>query len=223
MQILEKGNNPLLPPDVGWLRVMEYCSSPEALQDDEKYVYRELRALLLRSLSTKEVIDPTRLCAYLAKCHKLVEAMLKVSASYYSKLQWLWYLRRLPLIIFEGELSTSLGYDSTLAETLSAITGRHEVNAQRVGPVLQYDVNRSIMRRVLRFAYGVRFLSNIQSAYRRAGKSQDFEFQPDDPLPQFEQSGDTEEAIRIYDDRMAAEGKSSSEVAPVGWTACSYS
>lgn len=202
MDQLEQENRPFLA-DQAWYQVMDHCAS-EPLQNEEKYVYRELQTFLLKCVSTKDVSDHPRLCAYLEKCHDLVEAKLIEAASYYSKLQWFWYLRRLPQVVFEGALSSTLPYDSGLAETLSAIAGRQEEIRQRETELLRYDINRSIMRRVLRFAYGIRFLSQIHSAFRRAGKSQPFEFKPGDALPQFDHSEAVEEAIRIYDDRMVA-------------------
>ncbi len=128
---LEHNPHPLIF-DLGCFKIMEHCS-PEILRQEEEYVRREFTTLLRNSASPRQSSDHMQLCLYLEKCHDLVEARLKQSASYYSKLQWLWYLRRLPHTVFEGHLSTTLTYDSGLAETLSAIAGRQEESTQRIG------------------------------------------------------------------------------------------
>ena len=203
-----------LHTDQGWLKVMEYCSHGE-IEKEEKYVHRHFTSHLAQTLIPGQVIDHPTLCAYLEQCSRLIEAELRAWTSYYSKLQWLWYLRRLPLSIFSGELDTTLGYDSMLIETLTGLHGKSAAGLKRQSQILAFEVNRLIMRRVIRLAHGVRFLSRIHSAYRRAGKGQPFEFESGDPLPHFVQSGTVETAIELYDRRVEA-GKATLSIGRAG-------
>lgn len=203
-----------LHTDQGWLKVMEHCSHGE-IEKEEKYVHHHFTCHLAQTLIPGQAVDAQTLCAYLDQCSRLIETELSEMASYYSKLQWLWYLRRLPIDIFSGELDTTFGYDSMLAETLTGLHGRSGAGLKKQSKVLVFDVNRSIMRRVIRLAHGVRFLSQIHSAYRRSGKGQPFEFMSGDPLPHFIESGPDEAAIELYD-RRVAEGKATLGIGRAG-------
>ncbi|MDE1011981.1 MAG: hypothetical protein OSB38_40600, partial [Paraburkholderia fungorum] len=57
---------------------------------------------------------------YLEAIIPLTQADILEQHSGYGPVRWLWYLRRAPDILFEGDYRTTLGYDRLLAETLSS-------------------------------------------------------------------------------------------------------
>jgi len=142
---------------------------------------------------------------YLQPILQYLETVVAEMASGYSATRWLWYLRRLPTFIFEGNLSTTLAYDSSLAETASAMAVGGADNLRVHGNSLRYAVDSAVVKRLLRFCYTIRRMSEVQRLLRFAGKGISFRFTPKEPLPSPTPSPEEDESIRLYDKRIEAD------------------
>ena len=104
----------LVTPEV-WRSVGK--STIAGLQSD---LYGPFSTLIIR---TKHYLGchhcPPLLLSVLDEMDKEVKEL----ASGHSATRWLWYLGRLPMFVFEGMLSTTGGYDASLAETASGTYG----------------------------------------------------------------------------------------------------
>jgi hypothetical protein len=124
-----------------------------------------------------------------------------------SSYEWLWYLRRLPRAIFQGELRTTYGYDSILAEVLAGWAPR----VARSAPISQEDgtlafpVNRSRLGDVLWLCAWTLLLSEAHAAIRWSSKGVEFAFSDDQPFPEAIPSPSQRRAVRLYDTRMEKE------------------
>jgi hypothetical protein len=141
----------------------------------------------------------------------LVTEELERWAQNYSAIRWLWMLRRLPKIVFQGKLPTTEAYDLMLAEVISA----RSRNLQQVAVVndanfdsprtISYSLVGAVVTRLVRFCAGVRYLANLHQLYRWAGKGADFKFERGS-VPLHSEGPDLRTAINIYDQRVAARG-----------------
>ena len=96
----------------------------EALVKADRFAYERLCPMVddvVRRRFGKTAIecDPSTASEVLRECIKKITKELEQWAVGYSAMRWLWMLRRLPQSVFEGQLSTTLGYDSTLADVIS--------------------------------------------------------------------------------------------------------
>lgn len=139
---------------------------------------------------------------FLDSCRRVVENRLVKEAEGYSAFRWLWYLRRLPRLVFEGQLATTYAYDATLAEVLSGLGGHGQDASDQLA--VTYPINDAVVWRVLKFCGGVRYLSNIHSLMRMAAKDVRFSFRNDETLPTPTPSAEQLEAIGLYDERNTA-------------------
>jgi hypothetical protein len=124
-----------------------------------------------------------------------------------SSYEWLWYLRRLPRAIFQGELRTTYGYDSILAEVLAGWApqiARSAPISQQDG-TLAFPVNRSILSDVLRLGAWTILLSEGHAAIRWSSKGVEFAFSDHLPFPLAMPNTTQRRAVRLYDRRMEKE------------------
>jgi hypothetical protein len=175
----------------------------------EKATFRELRDDLYRHLG-QPPLRPDRRCdaitadRHLHRVLDQVEKCVAELASGYSTTRWLWYLRRMPMLVFWGQLSTTFMYDSALAEISSGNFGTGIDNLRTREDTLYYPIDESSARRLLRFCHMVRMMSDIHTLLRYAGKSTEFVFPEKDSIPSPLPSADQERAIRLYDERRAS-------------------
>ena len=150
-------------------------------------------------------MDALSIAPYLNSCREVVERELITSVSGYNRLQWLWYLRRLPRHVFQGTLATTYGYDSGLAEVLSD-HGHKDATTEDSTINTVYKIDHSVVRRILKFCGGVKFLSQLHVLHRLAGKGSHFSFSQSQHLglPEAQPSIAVAQAIRLYDKRTAA-------------------
>lgn len=146
--------------------------TPRLLDDALQLVRRELGSIVrevfgrrgLRAAATGKDA-----CPAIADAIRIVEARVVSWAQAESPLEWLFWLRRLPPRVFEGDLRSTEGYDLTLAEVLSARSGA------TIAPVItptsvRFPLRPATPQHIARFAQGVRFISELHVAYRWAGK-----------------------------------------------------
>lgn len=127
----------------------------------EKSVRRKVRA-------TKSVLERDDAASYLARLIPLAVEETVRTHSPYGRMRWLWYLRRVPSELMEGEYSTTFGYDRALAEAITWAMPESEV--ERTSPWIHFPVNRSVCRHICQFIGRVKFISNLHTMYRRVGK-----------------------------------------------------
>jgi len=138
-----------------------------------------------------------------AAIHAVTRA-LYADTNGYTALRWLWLLRRIPDWVFEGDYTTTHGYDSSLAEVIAgAALGRSRVQIQ--DEVRAYPLDLTVIRRVARHCACTWFLSQLHRDYRWAGKGATFEFRrgriperlPDEAL---------RASVHLYDERAELGG-----------------
>ena len=171
--------------------------------------FKNLNEIIQKSISrpiTKTTnFDALAITPYLNSCREVIERELIKSAAGYNRLQWLWYLRRLPRHVFEGTLPTTFSYDSSLAETLSAHGSTNTTGKYSAGAADNYKIDDSVVRRLLKFCGGVILLSQIHVLLRLAGKGSFFSFATSQlsALPNSRPSLEISQATRLYDKRVA--------------------
>ena len=208
--------------DITKIRLHE-LATPEAVASASKVAFNDLEYAVLQKVSrplpsANNTYDPLTIAPFLNSCRKLVEEELKRTSSGYSAFRWLWYLRRLPKFIFEGNLSTTYAYDACLAEVISGLnrvtSPASTFSEGSTSYVINYDLNDSVVRRVLKFCRGVRYLSQIHVLIRLAGKGAEFYFKSW-ALPLCRLDSEREEAIKLYDNRVAKGGRPLNRVGTV--------
>lgn len=134
---------------------------------------------------------------YLQQVVPLVQADVLAQHDAYGAVRWLWYLRRAPDSLFEGDYRTTLGYDALLAEVLSARFTAIDVSdlADRVA----FRVDSASFRHFARYVGRVKLLSQLHMLYRRVGKGA--ELDASHPVFVARTSEAIERAMRVYDER----------------------
>lgn len=136
---------------------------------------------------------------YVESCIHAIERLLQLKHSAYESARWLWYLRRLPPTLFGGELKSTEGYDTSLAESLTwRIGGVAKSTSERS---LSFPIDASTVRHIVRLAAGVRLMSHLHSLYRRIGKGARLRFMSGSSIPKIVESLELQEAITRYDAR----------------------
>lgn len=132
---------------------------------------------------------------YLQTIIPLTQADILEQHSSYGPVRWLWYLRRAPDSLFEGDYGTTLGYDRLLAEVLSSQFTASDASeaAERV----TFRVDDAAFRHLARYVGRVKLLSQLHILYRRVGKGAILD--ADHPVLMANTSEAIERAIQIYD------------------------
>lgn len=155
------------------------------------------RAHRSTGFSTEELSGESA-AVYLERLIGAVTEELIDRAQGYSAARWLWYLRRLPDSLFSGTYRTTIGYDRTLAESISWYSTKME--GSNSDKYYAFRVDGSACRHLTNFVAGVRLLSHLHSIYRRVGKGASVFFRGVFP---FAIQGDgVARAIEIYDERL---------------------
>lgn len=148
--------------------------------------------------------DAQTVLPYLTCMRQTIERMLAEDAARFSKARWLWMLRRVPDSVFSGRISTTLPYQATLAEAVSATFGsdnpeRPFEDAERSK---RFKLDGSALPRLLRFTELVRWLNQSHVLLRYSGKGVRFQFEDSGP-PDSVPTNDQNESIRQFDERTA--------------------
>ncbi len=184
--------------------------TPALLAEALKRVCEELGDVVQAVFASHGVRHPireARACDALADAIDRVEARVASWAQSRGSFEWLFMLRRMQERVFEGDLATSLGYDSTLADVLSAASGlsRAPIVVPLPDGSLYYDVDRKAANHLARFCQGVRYASDLHVAYRWAAKGATI-VRCRDGLVRAEPSKSIRTAARLYDERVDAAG-----------------
>ena len=161
----------------------------------------ELDRFILRSVArpNSRFIEGLAASTYIETCVGVLEQEIFRVHGEYSAARWLWYLRRLPRQVFSGKFLTTLGYDRSLAESLS--WSFIDTHPKLSGNAVVFPINESTVRHALRFSGGVRFLSHFHSLYRRAGKGSSFLIPSNSAIPKTQEEKVIQSAILDYDTR----------------------
>ena len=142
-------------------------------------------------------LDGVDAANYLQTVVPLTQAAVLEQHGGYGPVRWLWYLRRAPDSLFEGDYGTTLGYDRLLAEMLSAQFTATDASerAERVA----FRVDDAAFRHLARYVGRVKLLSQLHMLYRRVGKGAVLD--ASHPVLMAHTSEAIERAIQIYDVR----------------------
>lgn len=144
-----------------------------------------------RTLAGVEAAD------YLQAIVPLTQADVLEQHSGYGSVRWLWYLRRAPDSLFEGNYRTTLGYDRLLAEMLSSQS--IATDASEAPDRVAFRVDEATFRHLARYVGRVKLLSQLHMLYRRVGKGAVLDASTPVLMPQTSEA--IERAIHTYDVR----------------------
>jgi hypothetical protein len=138
--------------------------------DVRKYEFSRLdRSIRANVPLSSSLVDGEEAFATLTAIREHLEIDVLHQAQRFSPFKWLWYLRRLPQIVFEGNLRSTFIYDSGLAACASARSQASSPYKVEDG-FITYRVKSEPVQHTLRFCSAVRFLSQVHSNLRWAGK-----------------------------------------------------
>lgn len=156
----------------------------------------------------QHMVDPMDAADYLRRAMGIVEEEIRKVANKYPKPVLLWYARRLPQFVFEGELATTAPYDQALLEVCTGKWGNDNLGLREIQrDRVSYIRTPTVISDVLMIAAYNCFLSDIHSYLRYAGKGVHFDLSQyqllglPGPRPTSEEKG----AIELFDQRVAAD------------------
>jgi len=197
------------------LEILELLSSTPSLWSDALETVRADALGIVRRIAPPGGVHLRRRASlstyeYLSAAYAAVRDEVKfelTSNLATSSYEWLWYLRRLPREIFEGELRTTYGYSSLLAEVIAGWAPRTARGAPVVQPdgSLAFAVSRSRLNDVLRLCAWTVLLFDAHAAIRWSSKGVEFQFSDQQPFPEAIPNAGQQRAVRLYDARMEKE------------------
>jgi hypothetical protein len=174
------------------------------LERAEEKVISKLESLIRASVQRPQVsadgtIGSHDVYGYLDSARKVVEGYLRQRVQLLSSFQWLWFLRHLPLSTWRGKLRTTPAYDCALAEIVSAESDTSAV--PQTNRLLRYPVDGSRADLISEFVAGVRYLSQIHTNLRWAGKGAAFSLD-ERAVGRVMPTAETKRAVELYDARV---------------------
>lgn len=151
--------------------------------------------------ATDSRLAPARAVPVLVAFRAALEQQAERAARGYSAQRWLWYLRRLPDVLFKGRVSTTLPYTLALAEVLTDQAAGDGAPVRR-GQWISFKVDEHVARHVLALVFQVRIIFTIHSLIRQAGKGCDIVFDATG-VPRADCTAPLRESMTMFDDRMA--------------------
>lgn len=145
-----------------------------------------------------ELLEGAEAADYLHALISITEDAIVREHDAYGSVRWLWYLRRTPNELFEGDVSTTGAYDRTLAEVLmTRCTSSRDASLYE--DRVAFKVDKSILRHLARLIGRVKFLSQLHVLYRLVGKGARLDTRT---LIRVEKPDEkARQAIDIYDER----------------------
>lgn len=155
----------------------------------------------------QHTVDPLDAADYLRRAMGIVEEEIRKVANKYPKAVLLWYARRLPQLVFEGELVTTAPYDRALFEVCTGKWGNENLGLREIQrDRVSYIRTPTVISDILAIAAYSRFLSDIHSYLRYAGKGVHFDLSQYQllGLPGPRPTSEEKDAIELFDHRVAA-------------------
>ena len=168
---------------------------------ESQAVWRIVRS---KNTSRPVILSGVQASSLIVEAARLVDQKIRERVTRYSAVQWLWMLRRIPHHVFEGNLSTTAGYDQVLAETLTGGSPSRPsaVRLDKQG-MTSFDLSRRALTELAEHCARTQFLSDLHIAHRWACKGARVEFRPDAP-PRKRADDELVKSVRLYDRRTAA-------------------
>jgi len=169
---------------------------------------RLLQRQLIRPGGLHSALDGETAYKYLLDAHTIVSRHLIAEAGCFSRTQWLWYLRRVPNLVFSdppGNEKSSTGFVRGIAEVLSSLGGLPESDPRQITSAYLWD--RTVVGRLLHFSAGVHYLTAIDWLLRCAGRGVELRLSPNSELPNALGTPQASAADKFYIDRLASQGR----------------
>lgn len=145
-----------------------------------------------------ELLEGAEAAEYLRALISMTEEEIVRKHDAYGFIRWLWYLRRTPNELFEGDVSTTGAYDRTLAEVLmSRCTSSRDVSLYE--EKVAFKVDEAVLRHLARLIGRVKYLSQLHVLYRLVGKGARLDTRTSILAEKLDEK--TWQAIDIYDER----------------------
>lgn len=191
-------------------------AKPEKIQEN---VYEEINKYVLNRLPypdiTEENYNPEIVVEHLSKLRKLIEEKSKQVANIFSYYEWLYHIRRMPSVFFQGRLGTTYSYDTSLAHYVASFSTNKNsflkpVSLPKLGIETEGNIQLALTQKkiqyILRFIFHIKFLSHIDVLIRRSSKGikliKKFKHEC---LPVEIPDKYLQESISIFDKRMASD------------------
>jgi hypothetical protein len=168
-----------------------------------KYVNEFLAKLktrhFFREASAMRVLDPKAASLLFEACITNIEDIFLPHLNSYSAMRWFFYFRRLPNVIFEGDLNSTLPNARALIEVYASQSKKYEVvGCSSEGYV--FDLDESALRHIARFVAFCNLMYDLQVQYRFANKGFSYRFFPTrEVLPRRGPDSEKYEAVKLYD------------------------
>lgn len=179
--------------------------TPERVAAAERRFRTEIAenaAFLRRSLGlTGRRLAPAEAMPLLVALRSRLEDRARREAAGYGAHRWLWYLRRVPDILAEGRVRTTLPYTLALAEVLTEQTGGDDQPTVR-DQWISFKLDEHVARHVLALVCRTRGVFNVHRLIRTTGKGCYLTFDTQG-YPMAECPDALERSMRYFDDRMA--------------------
>lgn len=187
-----------MPPlviDAAVQKLQELAASTDWLKLSTRSAHETASRVYARCPPPQRTLVGIDAANYLEAVIPLTQADILEQHSSYGPVRWLWYLRRAPDSLFEGNYGTTLGYDRLLAEIFSSQFTASDASeaVERVA----FRVDDSAFRFIARYVGRVKLLSHMHGLYRRVGKGATLDTSR--PILMANTSEAIERAIQIYD------------------------
>ncbi|HEY4177964.1 MAG TPA: hypothetical protein VGM90_14050 [Kofleriaceae bacterium] len=183
---------------------LEDALTPAVLGAAARSSLMDLQPIIDAEVRRHDVANGTcpaeRASSVLRACIELGTAALTRQINGYSSLRWLYLLRRVPDFVFEGEYTTTRGYDTALAEVISG-SAQGASRVQVAGVQRSYPLDPTVVKRLARFCAGVKLLSCLHRDFRWAGKRTNFEFRIG-KLPRRRPEAALARSVELYDEKV---------------------
>lgn len=198
------------------------------LADVGKYIVelegRIQRHAFFTAARVERLLSARDSCAFFTECITTLESAFAADLNSYSTMRWMYYLRRLPHRVFEGDLASTAPNARALIEVYANRSGKAEP-AIYGSHGFVFPVNESTLRHIARFIAFITIIYDLQVGFRLASKGYDYAFPATSSrspsngsvrgsvthkpmaspaptvLPQRVENALVESAVRIYDQR----------------------
>jgi len=150
--------------------------------------------------SRTRTLPPDTATPLLAQFQERLAARIQADAGRFSAYRWLWFSRRLPDGLFEGQFLSSAGYRRGLFETVTALRASNVVDATADQDATFFEYDDSTLRHLIRVVGLARILAIVHVDLRWVGKGASLHLPPY-ALPRASPGTELREAAELYDRR----------------------
>lgn len=163
--------------------LLEIPENPKFLSDMGKYLVELERKLQQHSFfqeaKSKGVLPARDSSTFFAQCVQVLEVEFERDLNAYSSMRWMYYLRRIPNVFFDGKLSSTGANTRALAEVYS--NRSQTVETATYGPAgFVFPTDVGTLEHISRLMAFIMIVSDLQVGFRRASKGFDYRFYSND-------------------------------------------